>query len=171
MQRSRSIPELLLVALAVCALAGLEAGCASPPAEPEGPPVRHTYPPVPGEAFLRAEKRTLLAREVRLELPLHLESELFLRGNEVKRWTAEGKKLKAAYGLAGARFADGLEIREAEHILVTFPSDCDRIRLEARGSVVFIDQAENRVVREATGMELNANTPVFHGPYQDERLK
>lgn len=161
----------MLAVLVALASGVVEVGCRSSAPPAEGPPVRHTYPPVPGEAFLRAERRVLLAREVRMELPLHLEAELFLAGNEMKRWTADGKKMKAAYGLARAKFAEGLEIREAEHILVVFPPDGDRVRLEARGAVVFLDVADNRRVTHAVGMELGGNTAVFRGDYREEPLQ
>jgi len=154
------------------ALACLLGGCASSgTSETEPPLVRPRPDPVPGEEFLRAPDRTLLAEEVQLEVPLHLESELFLAGNKVKRWEEDGKKMKAAFGLARAQFAEGLAIRETERIVVAFPANSSQIRLRARGFVVMIDQGENRVVRNATALEVNGNTVIFHGPYKDLKLK
>ena len=126
---------------------------------------------MPGEDFLRGENRTLLAAEVRLELPLHLESEVFLAGNETRRWQKNGKKMKEALGMARVKFGEGLEIREAGRILVEFSPGGNTIRLVARGHVVFIDMELKRVVRDATALEVQGKTVLFHGPYKDEMLK
>jgi hypothetical protein len=146
--------------------------CASSGASEAEPPLVRSRPgPVPGEAFLRAPDRTLLAEEVHLEIPLYLEGELFLAGNKVKRWEEDGKKMKAALGLARAQFAEGLSIRETERIVVSLPASANKITLRARGFVVMIDQGEKRVVRNATALEVNGDTVVFRGPYKDVKLK
>jgi len=147
------------------------AGCVTTSPPPERAPEKSTYAPVPGEDFLRAHGRTILAREVQLELPLHLESELFLAGNKVHRGEKNGKKIKEALGMARGKFAEGLAIREAERIQVSFLAEPGPIRLMARGHVVLIDQALKRVVRDATALEVRGKTVLFHGPYKDEKLK
>ncbi len=153
-------------------LAILLVGCTTTTPSPEaGPPGKKSYAPVAGEAFLRGENRTLLAEEVRLDLPLHLESEVFLAGNKTHRWKKNGKKMKEALGMARVKFGEGLEIREAHRILIAFSPAGDTIRLAARGHVVFIDMAMKRVVRDATALEVQGKTVLFHGPYKDEMLK
>lgn len=165
--RSDSRPGCGWIGLAV-----LLVGCATTIPSPEaGSPGKMSHAPVVGEAFLRGENRTLLAEEVCLELPLHLESEVFLAGNRTHRWEKNGKKMKEALGMARVKFGEGLEIREAHRILIAFSPAGNTIRLTARGHIVFIDLAMKRVVREATALEVQGKTVLFHGPYKDEMLK
>lgn len=155
-------------------LAAVVTGCASGETADEaiaplGPPTRATYPPVPGEEYVRAGGRTVLCHTAELEVPLHLESELFVVADKVARAKEEDRKLREGLGHARVKFAEGIEIREADRILVTF-SDCDRIRVVARGDVVFIDQEAGRVVRNASSMRIEGNNVRFDGPYRVERL-
>ncbi len=165
--------SIMLVA-ALALLAPLVSGCASGDASDEGiaqlgAPVRATYPPVPGEEYVRASGRTVLCQTAELEVPLHLESELFVVADKVARDKDADRKRREGLGHARVKFAEGIEIREAERILVTF-SDCDRIRVVARGNVVFIDQEAGRVVRNASTMRIEGNNVRFEGPYRVERL-
>ena len=148
------------------------AGCATVPEGPveSGAPTRTKYAAVPGEAFLRGEGRTILCQEAKLELPLHLEADLFVVGDKVRRTQKAGVKYREAIGMARVKFAEGVEIREASRILVTF-SDCDRISLSARGHVVFLDQTDRRVVRDATALVLEGDEAKFRGPAREETLK
>jgi hypothetical protein len=154
------------------ALVLLLVSCATTESGPDASvkPEKKARPAVSGETFLRGENRTILADEVRLELPLFLEAELFLAGSKVRRGQQDGKKIKEALGMARAKFAEGLEIRETHRILVTLIPGGNTVRLVARGHVVLIDQAENRVVRDATAIEVNGDIVLFHGPYQDGPL-
>lgn len=161
----------LLLAVALGVLAGVAGGCASD-AGPEKPnKVRITYPPVPGEAFLRAPDCTLVALEVRVSVPLHLEPEVFLGGDKVRRFTEGDKKMKEARGHASMQFGEGLRIHhDTERILVTFDPACKKIRLKARGLVVLVDQNAGRVVRDATSLDVNGDVVVFHGPFTEEAI-
>jgi hypothetical protein len=158
----------LRLALLLGLLAGIAGGCASSAAPEEIEKVPVTYAPVPGEAFLRAPDRTLVALEVRIAMPLHLESEVFLGGDKVRRYKDGDKKVKEARGHASMQFAEGLRIHhDTERVIVTFDPAADRIRLKARGQVLFMDQAEGRKVSEATSLEVNGATVVFRGPYKE----
>jgi hypothetical protein len=149
----------------------LATGCATS-ATPDGPrKVRVNYAPVPGEKFLRAPDRTLLALDIRISMPLHLEPEVFLGGDKVRRFADGDKKVKEARGHASMQFAEGLRIHhDTERVRVTFDPDADRIRLKARGLVVFVDQAAGRVVRDATSLDVNGDSVVFRGPYTEEAI-
>ena len=52
---------------------------------------------------------------------------------------------------------------------VTAPA-CEKIRLKARGLVVFLDQSAGRVVRNATSLDVNGEAVVFRGPYTEEAI-
>lgn len=158
---------------ALTIVAALAVGCSSTSVEaPEdlGAPTRTTYAAVPGESFLRGEKRTILCDEAKLELPLHLEAETFVVADKVRRETKGGVKYREALGQARVKFGEGIEIRECRRILVSF-CDCDHVKLSARGHVVFLDQSEGRVVRGATVLSVNGADVKFGGPAREEKIQ